>query len=217
MAESVVGTGLDQIVIAGYFIIILLFGSYFGRYAKTTSDFFFGGRRFAWWLITISIVATGVGSHSFIKYSSKAFQYGFSSTMTYMNDWFFMPFFMFGWLPIIYYTRVGSIPEYFERRFNPAARRLATLMIFLYMIGYIAIGFLTLATALYKIVGLPLMGTVIVVAILTAVYMHFGGQTSVIFTDLLQGFILLFAGLFSVLSGTYLSGRNRRLLECSFP
>ena len=202
-----IGTGLDQFIIIGYFIVILLFGSYFGRYAKTTSDFFFGGRRFAWWLITISIVATGVGSHSFIKYSSKAFQYGFSSTMTYMNDWFFLPFFMFGWLPIIIYSKVRSIPEYFERRFSPTARLLATMMILLYMIGYIAIGFLTLATALYKIMGLPLMGTVIIIAVLTAVYMHFGGQTSVIFTDLLQGLILLFAGLFLFFIGLqYIGG-----------
>ena len=154
MMNPIVGTGLDQFIIIAYFIVILLFGSYFGRYAKTTSDFFFGGHRFSWWLITISIVATGIGSHSFIKYSSKAFQYGFSSTMTYMNDWFFVPFFMFGWLPIIIYSRVRSIPEYFERRFNTTARRLATIMILLYMIGYIAIGFLTLATALYKIMGL---------------------------------------------------------------
>ncbi len=205
--NPIVGTGLDQAIIIVYFIVILLFGSYFGRYAKTTSDFFFGGQRYAWWLITISIVATGVGSHSFIKYSSKAFQYGFSSTMTYMNDWFFVPFFMFGWLPIIIYSRVRSIPEYFERRFNPTARFLATVMILLYMIGYIAIGFLTLATALYKIMGLPLMGTVLVVAVLTAVYMHFGGQTSVIFTDLLQGLILLFAGLFLFFLGIdYLGG-----------
>jgi len=207
MTAPVVGTTLDQIIIIVYFIAILLFGSYFGRYAKTTSDFFFGGRRFAWWLITISIVATGVGSHSFIKYSSKAFQYGFSSTMTYMNDWFFIPFFMFGWLPIIIYSKVRSIPEYFDRRFNHTARLLATIMILLYMIGYIGIGFLTLATALYKIVGLPLMGTVIVIAILTAIYMHFGGQTSVIFTDLLQGLILLFAGLFLFFIGiNYLGG-----------
>ncbi|MBC8174691.1 MAG: sodium/solute symporter [Candidatus Marinimicrobia bacterium] len=207
MTAPVVGTTLDQIIIIVYFIAILLFGSYFGRYAKTTSDFFFGGRRFAWWLITISIVATGVGSHSFIKYSSKAFQYGFSSTMTYMNDWFFIPFFMFGWLPIIIYSKVRSIPEYFDRRFNYTARLLATIMILLYMIGYIGIGFLTLATALYKIVGLPLMGTVIVIAVLTAIYMHFGGQTSVIFTDLLQGLILLFAGLFLFFIGiNYLGG-----------
>ena len=193
--DLTVGTNLDRVIIIAYFAIVMGFGAYFGRYSKTTSDYFFGGRRFSWWLITISIVATGIGSHSFVKYSTKAYQYGFSSTMTYMNDWFFLPLFMFGWLPIIYYTRVGSIPEYFEKRFNRKARFLATFMILLYMIGYIAIQFLTLSTALYRIYGIPLMTTVMVIAVATTLYMHFGGQTSVIFTDLFQGFILIFSGL----------------------
>ncbi len=193
--EIAIGTELDRAVILIYFILVMGFGAYFGKYSKTTSDYFFGGRRFSWWLITISIVATGIGSHSFVKYSTKAYQYGFSSTMTYMNDWFFMPLFMFGWLPIIYYSKVRSIPEYFEKRFNKTARLLATTMILLYMIGYIAIQLLTLATALYKIYNIPLMLTVIIIAVATTIYMHFGGQTSVIFTDLFQGLILLFSGL----------------------
>ena len=193
--DIAIGTQLDRIIIIAYFALVMGFGAYFGKYSKTTSDYFFGGRRFSWWLIAISIVATGVGSHSFVKYSTKAYQYGLSSTMTYMNDWFFMPLFMFGWLPIIYYTKIKSIPEYFERRFSRKARYIATLMTLLYMIGYIAIQFLTLATALYKIYGIPLMLTVILIAIATTLYMHFGGQTSVIFTDLFQGFILIFAGL----------------------
>ena len=193
--EIAVGTNLDRIVILFYFLLVMGFGAYFGKYSKTTSDYFFGGRRFSWWLITISIVATGIGSHSFVKYSTKAYQYGFSSTMTYMNDWFFMPLFMFGWLPIVYYTKVRSIPEYFEKRFNKTARYLATTMTLLYMLGYIAIQLLTLATALYRIYNIPLMFTVIIIAVATTIYMHFGGQTSVIFTDLIQGFILIFAGL----------------------
>ena len=71
MMDIAVGTFLDRIIIIAYFAIVMGFGAYFGRYSKTTSDYFFGGRRFAWWLITISIVATGVGSHSFLKYSTK--------------------------------------------------------------------------------------------------------------------------------------------------
>ena len=106
-----IGTSTDWVVMVIYFLVVMLFGTYFGRYTKTTSDFFFGGRRFSWWLITMSIVATGVGSHSFVKYSAKGFQHGISSTMTYLNDWFFVPFFMIGWLPILVYSRVRSIPE----------------------------------------------------------------------------------------------------------
>ena len=209
--DIAIGTQLDRIIIIAYFTLVMGFGAYFGKYSKTTSDYFFGGRRFSWWLIAISIVATGVGSHSFVKYSTKAYQYGLSSTMTYMNDWFFMPLFMFGWLPIIYYTRIKSIPEYFERRFNRKARYIATLMTLLYMIGYISIQFLTLATALYKIYGIPLMLTVVLIAIATTLYMHFGGQTSVIFTDLFQGFILIFAGLLLFYLGIQYLGDNTAL------
>ncbi|NUN10437.1 MAG: sodium:solute symporter family protein [Ignavibacteriaceae bacterium] len=199
------GTSADWIIMVVYFIGIMLFGTYFGRYNKTTTDFFFGGRRFSWWLIAFSIVATGVGSHSFLKYSAKGFEAGFSSTMAYMNDWFFVPFFLFGWLPIIVYTKIRSIPEYFEKRFSPAVRMLATILLLFYMVGYVGIGFLTMGKAIlpllppsFNIMGfeiqVTLMGLIMVIAVITGVYITFGGQTAVIFTDLAQGLILIFSG-----------------------
>lgn len=199
------GTSLDWIVIVIYFIGILLFGSYFGKYNKDTNDFFFGGRRFTWWIIAMSIVATGVSSHSFVKYSAMGFEHGFSSSMAYMNDWFFVPFFLFGWLPIIVYSRIRSIPEYFERRFSPGARFLVTILQLLYLIGYTGIGFLTMAKALQPMlppsiilfgmhIQITLMTIVSVTAVIIGIYITFGGQTAVIFTDLVQGFMLLFAG-----------------------
>ncbi len=200
------GTATDWIVIIVYFIAIMAFGSFFSKYNRTTTDFFFGGRRFAWWLIAMSIVATGVGSHSFIKYSAKGFEAGLSSTMTYMNDWFFVPFFIFGWLPIIIYTKIRSIPEYFEKRFSPVTRFLATILLLMYMIGYVGIGFLTMGKAIlpllpneFTMLGIhfdvTLMGLVIVIAVIVGVYITYGGQTAVIFTDLAQGFVLIFAGM----------------------
>ncbi|MBI1937380.1 MAG: sodium:solute symporter family protein [Ignavibacteriales bacterium] len=212
------GTAADWVVMLVYFFGIMLFGSYFAKYNRSTNDFFFGGRRFAWWLITVSIVATGVGSHSFVKYSAKGFEHGISSTMTYMNDWFFMPFFLFGWLPIVVYTKIRSIPEYFEKRFSPVARRVATVFQLLYMVGYLGIGLLTLGKvftpllpATIDIFGLSipvtLMGVIIVVAAVTGTYTTFGGQTAVIFTDLIQGLILLFAGFLIFLMGiSYVGG-----------
>lgn len=213
-----IGSSVDWIVMIAYFVIVMVFGSYFGRYNRNTKDFFFGGRRFSWWLIAFSIVATGVGSHSFVKYAAKGFEHGLSSTMTYMNDWFFVPFFLFGWLPIVIYSKIRSIPEYFELRFSPSARFLATILLLFYMIGYIGIGFLTLGKAAqpllpetFSLFGttyhFTLMGIIIFIAIITGIYITFGGQTAVIFTDLLQGFILLFAGfLLLVLGIDYIGG-----------
>ncbi|MFN3871402.1 MAG: sodium:solute symporter [Ignavibacterium sp.] len=212
------GTSTDWIVMVVYFIAIMVFGAYFSKYNRTTTDFFFGGRRFAWWLIAMSIVATGVGSHSFIKYSAKGFEAGFSSTMTYMNDWFFVPFFIFGWLPIIVYTRIRSIPEYFEKRFSVLTRFLATLLLLFYMIGYVGIGFLTMGKAILPLLPpeftlfgfhfeITLMGLIVVIALIVGIYITYGGQTAVIFTDLAQGFVLIFAGmLVFVLGLDYLGG-----------
>src|SRR3989339_1261366 len=212
------GTATDWVVMFVYFIGIMLFGSYFAKYNRNTNDFFFGGRRFAWWLITVSIVATGVGSHRFVKYAAKGLEHGVSSTMTYMNDWFFMPFFLFGWLPIVVYTKIKSIPEYFEKRFSPTVRLIATVFQLLYMIGYLGIGLLTLGKvftpllpASFDIFGLfipvNLMGVIITIAAITGVYTTFCGQTAVIFTDLIQGVILLFAGFLIFLMGiNYVGG-----------
>ncbi len=207
MDTSIQTSSYFWVIIFGYFALVLGFGSFFARYNKTTQDFFFSGRRFSWWLVTMSIVATGVGSHSFLKYSSKAYEHGFSSTMTYMNDWFFMPLFLFGWLPIVYYTKIRSIPDYFERRFNPGVRVLATIAILGYMIGYIAIGFLTMGKTLEPLLGLDLYTIIFIVAIISGVYITFGGQTAVIFTDLAQGFILIFAGIMVFIMGVnYVGG-----------
>ena len=188
-------TGLFWGILICYVFFVLGAGLFFARNNKSTEDFFFGGRRFSWWLIAMSMLATGVGSHSFAKYASKGFEYGFSSTMTYMNDWFFMPLLLFGWIPIIYYMKVNSIPEYFQRRFNSTVRNLSTFTMLLYLVGYIGIGLLALGSLLQPILGWEINTIIIVVAVISGIYVSLGGQTAIIFTDFIQGIVLLFAGL----------------------
>ncbi|MHC4611096.1 MAG: hypothetical protein ACYS7M_12200 [Planctomycetota bacterium] len=101
--RSTLGTPTDYAVMAGYFLTILAVGTYFGRRQKTIRDFFFGGQRFSWWLIAFSLVATLIGSYSFVKYSRVAYEYGLSSSQSYLNDWIWLPLLVFGWLPIFYF------------------------------------------------------------------------------------------------------------------
>jgi SSS family solute:Na+ symporter len=195
------GAPIDYAIIFIYFIAILAFGTFFGKFTKSTKDFFFGGQRFSWWLIAVSLVATSVGSYSFVKYSHMAYSHGFSATQAYLNDWFWMPFLLFGWIPIIYYSRVQSIPEYFGRRFNHTARNITTVIILLYMVGYVGINFYTMGVALHALLGWPKFVGSAVTAVIASVYVTAGGQTSVIMTDLFQGFLLLIAGVFLLIVG----------------
>jgi len=192
--QHVRGEPIDYILILVYFLAIMGFGTLFGKFTKSTKDFFFGGQRFPWWLIAMSLMATIVGSYSFVKYSRVAYEHGFSSTMTYMNDWFYMPVYLFIWLPVIYFSRVVSIPEYFKRRFDARVGLVAVCYIVLYMVGYIGINFFTLGKAIHAMIGWPVFASACVVAVIACIYVTAGGQTAVIMTDLVQGFLLILAG-----------------------
>ena len=192
--NTVTGTNLDYLVIVGYFFLIFSFGFIFARFTKTTKDFFFGGQRFSWWLITFSCVASVVGSYSFIKYSAAGFRYGLSSSMSYLNDWIVMGFLLLGWLPIIYFGRILSVPEYFRRRFDNRTAAVSTVIILIYMVGYIGINLYTMGVALNAMLGTDIFWSAVVVAVICGLYVTAGGQTSVIMTDLAQGVILIIAG-----------------------
>lgn len=199
-------TSADYIIVVAYFMGITLFGVYFGRYAKGTSDYFFGGQRFAWWLIGFSSIATMVGSYSFVKYSEAGFSYGLSSSQSYLNDWFWVPILLIVWLPVLYYRRIQSVPEYFDLRFGRWARLAATGFMLVYLIGYIGVNLLTLGKAMQPLMGWSVMtGAAVTCALITA-YVMAGGQTSVIMTDLLQGVILLIAGLALFAAGIWQAG-----------
>jgi SSS family solute:Na+ symporter len=210
MIAQAIGGNLDYAVMLGYFIAVLGFGLYFGRYTSTTKEFFFGGQRFSWWLIAFSCIATVVGSYSFIKYSAAGFRYGICSTQSYLNDWFWMPILVLVWIPIIYYRKIQSIPEYMEARFDRKTRIAATFIILFYIIGYIGINLITLGRTLHTLLGWEVMTGAFVTAVAVALYVYIGGQTAVIMTDLVQGLILLIAGLGLFIAGIYhLGGFDR--------
>ena len=100
-------------IICAYFAMVTFFGTYFSKFSSNIQDFFFSGQRFAWWLPFVSMMATGIGSYSYLKYSEQGLNTGMNSAMGYMNEWFILPLFFFGWLPLMYWTGTKSVPQYF--------------------------------------------------------------------------------------------------------
>lgn len=201
--ESTIVIGIVCLV---YIAVISTFGGYFARFSTNINDFFYSGQRFSWWVPAASMVATGIGSYSYLKYSEQGFNTGMSSTMTYLNDWFIVPLFLFGWLPIIYFSRIKSIPEYFEKRFNSTARYIALVIILAYMFFYIGYNLYTIGVAIEGMFNISQMYSIPLVALFLGAYVTFGGQTAVIFTDLFQGIMLYLAGGLAIAAAIYAVG-----------
>jgi SSS family solute:Na+ symporter len=91
--------------------------------------------------------------------------------------------------------KITSVPEYLEARFDKRTRVAATFIILFYIVGYIGINLITLGRTLEALLGWPVMTGAIVTAVAVGLYVYIGGQTAVIMTDLVQGLILLIAGL----------------------
>ena len=154
-----------------------------------------------------------VGSYSFVKYSQAAYNYGFASSQSYLNDWALMPLLLFGWLPILYFSRITTVPEYFERRFNRKVRLAATVGVLVYLISYVGVNLYTMGTVFHHLLGWNVMGSAILIAGISAIYVTFGGQTSVIMTDLFQGVMLLLTGIVLLFLGVHYLGGIEEFLS----
>ena len=194
------------IVILSYFMMVTFFGAYFSKFSSNIQDFFFSGQRFAWWLPFISLMATGIGAYSYLKYSEQGLNTGMSSAMVYMNEWFIIPLFFFAWLPLMYWTKTRSIPQYFERRFNPVARYLTVIILLAYIFYYIGYNLFTIGLSFQGIFGISPLWTLPLITFILGFYVSLGGQTAVIFTDLVQGVLLYLAGFLAFGYGLYVLG-----------
>lgn len=211
--KKVIGQPIDYAIVILYLVMILLIGTWCGRRQKGTKDFFFGGQRFSWWLIAFSLVATLVGSYSFVKYSQAAYNYGFASSQSYLNDWALMPLLLFGWLPILYFSRITTVPEYFGRRFNGKVRLAATIGVLIYLISYVGVNLYTMGTVFHHLLGWNILASAVLIASISAFYVTLGGQTSVIMTDLFQGVMLLLTGLVLLFLGIHYLGGVEQFLR----
>lgn len=193
-------------IICFYFMMVTFFGTYFSKFSSNIHEFFFSGQRFAWWLPFISMMATGIGSYSYLKYSEQGLNTGMNSAMAYMNDWFIVPLFFFGWLPLVYFTKTRSVPQYFERRFNRTTRYITVCILLAYIFYYIGYNLFTIGLAFQGIFGFSPIWTLPLITFILGTYVSLGGQTAVIFTDLVQGFLLYLAGFLTFGYGLYVLG-----------
>lgn len=184
---------LDWGVIALYMVGIVGAGVYFGRSQTTMHDYYLGGRKVRWWQSGLSTMATQLGAISFVSAPAfvalkeggglkwLAYEFGVPLALILV---------MAAIIPVFHRTRVISIYEYLQTRFDEGTRTLVSL---LFQIGRglatavsILAGGLILSTAL----DITTTAAILSIGLVTVLYDVLGGIRVVIFTDVIQMIII---------------------------
>lgn len=204
-----VGTGfgrkglaaIDIAIIAVYMLSMLGMGLYF--YSRTNADssseFFLANRRIPFWAAGLSMFAGTIGSVNYLAYPAKSFETDWQylmSKVTYVGALVVVAI----WLaPFFRRLNVVSVYSYLEARFHLGIRLLASgLWIVLQLTARMGIILYLPALAITTMTGVDITLCIVVVGLFTIVYTALGGMRAVVWTDVVQVFVLTGGALFAI-------------------
>lgn len=209
-------SGIDVGVFAACVLGITLFGCSFAFWKDSDAEAFTTGKgALPGWTVAFSIFATFVSSISFLGYPAKAFASNWNVWLigltvpvsSFAAAAFFVPL----------YRRIGSPScyAYLETRFGPWARAYASVCYLLTQMARTGAILFLLALPLSAMTGLPVAWIVVAAALLTLLFAVSGGIRAVVWTDAIQG-ILMLVGIVAVIVILFFSVPERCLEMCRF-
>lgn len=184
---------LDYATVGIYVIFIVALGIYFSRRMKTSDDYFLAGRSLPWWLVGFSLLASNMSSTSMVGMAGEAYQNGIA---VFNYEWMVgivLAFFVIFFLPEFLSSRVYTMPEFLERRFDSRARYYLSVITIIGNILIDTAGTLFAGAIAVQIIypDFPLWASVVILAVLAGLYTIAGGLKAVVYTDFVQAILLL--------------------------
>ena len=213
-------TFIDATVIVAYLLIMLYMGLKIARKQRSTEDFFVGGRDLPAWAVGISLFASVMSTILYLGQPGEMFRTGLSFLTRNLPLPLILIVVCFVWIPFFMRLRLTSAYEYLERRFNYSVRALAAIFCLLLIFGWISVVVLTASMALVEITRieaiLPFINdadsavyaTILGVGAFSIFYTTLGGIRAVIWTDVIQFFVLLIGALFTMGAVAWMTSSN---------
>jgi SSS family transporter len=176
----------DWVVLCAYLVAIVAFGLWMGRGSRRVEDFFLAGRQMRWWAAGLSVMATQVSAITFVGTTGQAYTKGMSFLAFYFGLPFAMVILSATLVPFFYRAGVFTAYQYLEQRFDSRTR---TLTSFLFLLSRgLAVGVTLYAPSLVLsvVLGWSETTTILLMGGTTIAYVVYGGNRSVIWTDVVQ-------------------------------
>ncbi len=186
---------IEITVIVIYLGILGTFGLYFSRRQKTTEDYFLAGRNLPGWVVGFSIMGTIVGSATFVGHPGEVFKKDMWALPMHLVYPFVM--ILISVFLVAFYRRTIRMTayRYLEIRFGYPARAYGAGAFIISHILDLSITFYFLAVAVGYMSGWDVWWVILIVGMATVIYTMVGGIEAVVWTDVIQGTLLVLGGL----------------------
>jgi SSS family solute:Na+ symporter len=186
---------LDLVIFLVYMLCIVLFGASFYFRRKTSSEFVSGGGKLPSWAIGMSIFATFVSSISFLALPGSAYLGNWNGYALSLSIPIAAVIAVTYFVPL--YRRINSISAYhfLEMRFGLWARVYASVCYLLTQLARMGAVLYLLALTLNALLGWSIPTIIVITGISVIIYSTLGGLEAVIWTDSVQGIILIIGAL----------------------
>ena len=184
--------GLDWVVLAIYFLALILVAVWVVlQKNKNTEDYFLAGRNVGWFVIGASIFASNIGSEHVVGLAGTGFESGTPMAHYELHAWIVL---LLGWLFLPFYIRSGAftMPEFLEKRFDSKSRWFLSLFsLIAYVLTKVSVTIYAGGIVVSELLGIPFWYGAIGVVVFTGIYTVIGGMKAVIYTETLQAVVLI--------------------------
>ena len=217
-------TAIDWIVLGAFFVLLFWVVWWVIRQKEETStDYFLAGRNAGWLAIGASIFASNIGSEHLVGLAGAGAESGMAMAHWEMHGWMIL---ILGWVFVPFYSRsrVFTMPEFLERRYNSASRNfLSIISLVSYVLTKVAVTVYAGGIVFKEVFGVDeWMGIdffwigAIGLVVVTGIYTVIGGMKSVLYTSILQMPVLLLGSVVILVVGLRELGGWSELIEiCS--
>lgn len=193
-------TVIDLVILVIYLAAVLFAGLHFSKREMKGKEFFKGDGTIPWWVTSVSIFATLLSPISFLSLAGNSYAGTWLMWFAQLGMLVAIPITIRYFLPVYSSLDIDTAYHYLEIRFHSRGLRvLGACMFIIYQIGRMSIIMYLPSMVLSALTGLHVNVLIAVMGIIAIIYSYTGGLKSVLWTDFIQGSVLLVGVTFALL------------------
>lgn len=193
------------VTIGIYIALMVIIGITQGKKAKSIADLTVGGRNAGAWLSALSYGTAYFSAVMFVGYAGGTGKaYGLWGVLAGIGNAVFGSWLAWKVLArrtrdVSYRLKLKTMPQYLEKRYSSEAMRLfACVIIFVFLIPYSASVYKGLASVAEVLLGINVDICMIIIAVVAAFLLVFGGYLVQARADFMQGIVMMFGVVFLI-------------------